>query len=247
VLHGANGATIPFETSRTAPPPATQVGPPHPAGPPPVRPPAAYAPDWAPAATEPPRADPKQAQRYEPGTAHRPSPDAGGPPGLPDTKAASIAAADAAAGGAPASLGRRLLRVVSALLSLAVIGGIGAFAAIERETVARFLPGAAPLYAAVGYPVNVRGLDFRKVESVWVDEDGRLELEVRGEVHNISSSERPIGAIAVDLQDKTGRTITRWFAYPRSQRVSRGGFTKFAVRVTPPAEAPAGLKVHFAK
>jgi predicted Zn finger-like uncharacterized protein len=59
----------------------------------------------------------------------------------------------------------------------AAVAGLVAFAYLGAETVLRTLPGMAPLYAAVGLPVNSRGLEFAEVAYEWkLDQRGKPVL-----------------------------------------------------------------------
>ena len=75
--------------------------------------------------------------------------------------------------------------IAASLLILLSTAGLIAFLAVERNLVARSVPGAAGLYAAIGMPTNPHGLALRNVKVDWVEEDNQTELEVRGEVHNL--------------------------------------------------------------
>lgn len=120
-----------------------------------------------------------------------------------------------------------------------------AFAAIERDQVARAVPGAAGIYATLGVPVNPHGLSLRNVKADWVEEGDQTELEVRGEIHNLLSEERRVPSIVVTVRDRAGASLFHSVAGVGSGLVSRGGFTRFSMRIPSPPAGIASVAVHF--
>jgi hypothetical protein len=123
--------------------------------------------------------------------------------------------------------------------------GLLAFAAIERDQVARAVPGAAGIYAKMGIPVNPHGLALRNVKVDWVEEDNQTELEVRGEIHNLLGEERRVPSVVVTVRDRSGASLFHTVAGVGSGLVSRGGFTRFTTRIPSPPAGIASVAVHF--
>jgi hypothetical protein len=145
----------------------------------------------------------------------------------------------------PARKRRSWLSLAASWLVILSTTALLAFVAIERDQVARAVPGAAGVYAAVGLTVNPHGLMLRNVVVDWVEEDNQQELEVRGEVHNLLGEERRVPSIVVTVRDRAGASLFHTVAGVGSGRISRGGFTRFTTRIPSPPPGTASVAVHF--
>ena len=132
----------------------------------------------------------------------------------------------------------------STLVILAA-AGLTAFVAVERDRVARSVPGAAGIYATLGLPANPHGMSLRNVKVDWVEEDNQQELEVRGEIHNLMSEERRAPSVVVDVRDRSGANLFHVVGGVGTGIISKGGFTRFTARVPSPPAGVASVAVHF--
>lgn len=144
-------------------------------------------------------------------------------------------------GAQPASRGG--LRPLIALLALAM--AIGAGIGLRRSVVAA-VPETAALYAALGLPVNLRGLELRGVKSMVFRENGVELLIVQGEIVNVAGVGRTAPLLRFSLRDGKGAEIYAWNASPDVIDLGAGGKATFRKRLaSPPAEA-AEVLVRFA-
>ena len=67
-----------------------------------------------------------------------------------------------------------------------------AFAAVFPETVVKAAPVTVRAYEALGRGVNIYGLDIRHIELQHLIDGGTRVLAVKGEIANISGSDRKI-------------------------------------------------------
>lgn len=135
--------------------------------------------------------------------------------------------------------------IAASTLILLSTAGLIAFLGLERNLVARTVPGAASLYAAVGMPTNPHGLALKNVKVDWVEEDNQTELEVRGEVHNLLQQERRVPSVVIVVRDRSGANLFHTVGAVGSGLVSRGGFTRFTARIASPPPGTASVAVHF--
>lgn len=145
----------------------------------------------------------------------------------------------------PAKRKRSWAAIAVSLLILLSTAGLIAFLAVERNLVARSVPGAAGLYAAVGMSTNPHGLALRNIKLDWVEEDNQPELEVRGEVHNLLQHERRVPSVVIVVRDRSGASLFHTVGAVGSGIVSRGGFTRFTARIASPPPGTASVAVHF--
>ena len=130
------------------------------------------------------------------------------------------------------------------LVILAACGLLGVVA-VERDLVARLVPGAAGLYGLLGLSVNPHGLALRNVKVEWIDEDNQTEIEVRGEIHNLLSEERRVPSVVIAVRDRAGASLFHQAASVGTGLVSRGGYTRFTARIPSPPAGMASVAVHF--
>lgn len=130
------------------------------------------------------------------------------------------------------------------LLGLALLGA----AVIGRAGVVRALPQTARLYAAIGLPVNLRGLDFRDVVAFQLPAEGAAEgrLVVEGDLVSAAATPRPVPPLALELRDEAGQVVYRWTAEAPRERLEPQESARFRAELaTPPARARRVL-VRFA-
>jgi hypothetical protein len=115
-----------------------------------------------------------------------------------------------------------------------------------RAHIVRALPATAGLYAGIGLPVNLRGLEFRAVKSELVAAGTDTFLVVEGEIANISGRDAPVPPIEIGVRGAEGQMLYTWTKEPPRQTLATSDTTHFRARLAaPPAEAREVL-VRFA-
>ena len=128
-----------------------------------------------------------------------------------------------------------------------VAAGIAVFGFLlgERTAIVGVAPSLASLYAAIGLPVNVRGLAIRDVRSVEEIADGSPLLLVTGEVENVSGTELEVPRLRLAVTASGDREIYAWTTIAARSRLGPGETAAFRARLaSPPAEGQA-IKVRF--
>jgi predicted Zn finger-like uncharacterized protein len=121
-----------------------------------------------------------------------------------------------------------------ALLTLGIIGG----AVHQRTKVVDALPQAAPLFAAIGLPVNLRGVAIQNVASRLVEDNGASILVVDGDLKNITANIIDVPRLRFAIRDPKGQEIYIWSAQPDRTKLQPGETLNFRRRLaSPPAEA----------
>jgi predicted Zn finger-like uncharacterized protein len=118
---------------------------------------------------------------------------------------------------------------------------------LAREAISRHIPGMADLYAAIGLPVNIRGLDFIGLSQQWTEQDGRLRLVVRGEIVNITDEERPLPELVFAMYDASGMEFFQWMERIDAQSLPPHGNTRFRAQIPAPPDRVRQLHIRFAK
>lgn len=125
---------------------------------------------------------------------------------------------------------------LAAVLCLAVVG---------RTTVVRAMPQSAGLYAGLGLPVNLRGLDLRDVVAFQTQgEAGQLVVE--GDVVGVAAEGAPVPPIEVEVRDGRDQVLYRWSVAAPRQSLEQRETARFRASLSaPPAEGRV-IRVSFA-
>ena len=153
--------------------------------------------------------------------------------------AADSTGARAKSGG---SRGRAAGKVAIFIAALALVAAGALYA---RTGIVRLLPGTGTLYAALGMPVNLRGLDFQNITVETDIEDGRTVLSVRGEIVNLTGKQMIVPAIRYSLRDAAGLEIYHWIGVAAAPKVSPAGSVTFLTRLASPPTAGEDVTIRF--
>jgi hypothetical protein len=130
---------------------------------------------------------------------------------------------------------------------LAALAAAGALGLLGRDAVVRAVPNLAGLYAALGLPVNVRGLEFRHVTGRSDIDDGMPVLAVEGEIANVAARSVAVPALRLALRGAARDELYAWIVEPPKRAASPGESLRFRARLpAPPADAKE-VTVRFAR
>jgi hypothetical protein len=107
-----------------------------------------------------------------------------------------------------------------------------------RSNVVRIAPQTASLYAAIGLPVNLRGLAFNDVTTTIESHDGVQVLVVEGKI--ASASQRPVEVprLRFSVRNRSGQEVYAWTALPSRNGLAPGETLTFRSRLaSPPSDA----------
>jgi hypothetical protein len=148
---------------------------------------------------------------------------------------------------APAARRKRLSAATASALAFAafMIAATGAIAA--RNAVVSFAPGTAAVYAEVGLPVNLRGLEIDGVQAT-ADPQGEEgpELLVTGEIVNLRDGETAVPDLRLALRDENGRELYAWTARGPKNRLGPHERVAFRSRLAAPSPGVRDVLVKFA-
>ena len=160
-------------------------------------------------------------------------------PGVPDQPEADAAAAKRAR---PTHADRKdgpglfrrlfsLPMLIVAMLAV-LLGALNWRAAMVRQ-----FPQTAALYAAIGLPVNLRGLFFEGVKSRNENEDGASVLVIEGTIVNLTTRTLEVPRLRFALRNASGHEVYAWTAQPTRSTIGSGNGLPFRARLaSPPAD-----------
>ena len=106
-----------------------------------------------------------------------------------------------------------------------------------RAAVVRHFPQTASLYAALGLPVNLRGLFFQDVKSRNDFEDGVSVLVIEGTVVNLTTRTLDLPRLRFALRNASGHEVYAWTTQPPKSMLGSGNGLPFRARLaSPPAD-----------
>lgn len=123
-----------------------------------------------------------------------------------------------------------------------------AAAAALPETVVAAAPISIKAYQALGYDINLYGLEVRGIERDHVLADGQRILSVKGTIANVDSGMRKIPWLRFALVGPAGEELYTWTLDTSSKpMLGPGETTGFVTRISAPPEAAQKLQIRFAR
>ncbi len=121
-------------------------------------------------------------------------------------------------------------------------------AAAMPETVVQAAPISIKAYQALGYDINVYGLEVRGLEREHIIMDGQRILSVKGSIANVDAASRKIPWLRFALTGPSGEELYTWTLDTSSKPLLRSGeSTGFVTRISAPPEAAQNLQIRFAR
>ena len=138
--------------------------------------------------------------------------------------------------------------VLGWLVFFSALSGLTAFSYLNRQEVVRMLPGTAKIYASLGVPVNVRGLEFTGVDTQWqIDPSGHPVLSITGQIKNVSKQPQTVPSVVFAFHDEAGEELFEWATAVRINALDPGATVPFTDVVLAPADAVRNVEIRFAK
>jgi hypothetical protein len=114
-----------------------------------------------------------------------------------------------------------------------------------RSDVVRWLPQTASLYAAIGLPVNLRGLAFTDVTTERETNDGVEVLVVQGTIVNTSKRPVEVPRLRFSVRYQSGYEVYSWTALPNRNALLPGESLPFSSRLASPPREGDRIQVRF--
>lgn len=139
---------------------------------------------------------------------------------------------------------RSPLMVAGVGLGVVLALGLGA-AVVFRQQVADLVPATAPVFAAIGLPVNTLGLVIDVDKPKAMLQAGRPVLSVTGTIRNVRKASIEAPPIRFHLLDKAGKPVASLLVQPLNAKVPPGATRYFAVSFPDPPVGATQLDVAF--
>ncbi|MGU3667265.1 zinc-ribbon domain-containing protein [Methylobacterium sp. A49B] len=119
---------------------------------------------------------------------------------------------------------------------------------LARANVVRAVPQTASLFARIGLPVNLRGIEIRDVVAFSnpAEDDRPAELVVEGDLVGVARSDMPVAPLSVEIRDAGGRAV-RTFSVPAPRTILAASETvRFRASLTAPPPEGRAVVLRFA-
>ena len=138
-----------------------------------------------------------------------------------------------------------LQRLLSLPMLIVVMLAIVLSALNWRVQVVRQFPQTASLYAAIGLPVNLRGLFFEGVKSRTEFQDGVTVLIVEGTIVNLTTKTLEVPRLRLGLRNGAGHEVYAWTVLPSKTQLGSGNGLPFRARLASPPPDGRDVIVRF--
>lgn len=120
------------------------------------------------------------------------------------------------------------------------------FAAVNYRTVlVRYVPELAGVFAAVGLPVNLRGLEFKTIKTSQETQDGVPVLIIEGEVVNVMRQPVEVPRLRLAVVNAEDRELYAWTALLPRSVLPEGESLPFRSRLASPPPDAKKVVVRF--
>ncbi|HZS63661.1 MAG TPA: DUF3426 domain-containing protein [Xanthobacteraceae bacterium] len=129
-------------------------------------------------------------------------------------------------------------------LILALLAANTAIAA-WRSDIVRYFPQTASLYAAIGLPVNLRGLSFDDVKLTREQQEGLDVLVVQGSISNVTGRPQEVPRIRIAVRNQTHNEVYVWTTLPARAVLGPRETLPFQARLASPPKETQEVLVRF--
>jgi predicted Zn finger-like uncharacterized protein len=114
-----------------------------------------------------------------------------------------------------------------------------------RTDLVRWFPSLAGLYAAIGLPVNVVGLEFEDTKTINTLREGKVVMQVRARVRSVNPHATRVPPVLVSLLNDKGVAIYEWTVAPTVPDLEPGEIMDFTTEVNAPPPGAVSVRLSF--
>jgi len=141
----------------------------------------------------------------------------------------------------------RRWRKLAKVLAIAATITAGYAVTVKGVALVHAFPALAPLYKAVGQPVNIYRAEFQNVRA-YLEGNGReARLIVEGQIKNLTKVENVVPDIRIEIRNESGLTTYSWLAKLPESRISPKGELSFRTSLDSPPPGQHRAILRFSK
>lgn len=116
---------------------------------------------------------------------------------------------------------------------------------LARGPVVQIAPAMAGIYQLFDIPVNIRGLAFVNVQQSWQVNEGRIELQVEGEIANLTKRYKTMPRLIIGGLSEDRKEVFRWVAQVREKPLLPNETARFSTQMPAPPQSARHLLIRF--
>lgn len=133
-----------------------------------------------------------------------------------------------------------------AAVAVACAAALACLTLAGRDRIVAKIPAADRVFAAIGLPVNLDGVEFRGVVSKVAELDGQKVLAVTGDIVNLRGVETTLPGLRLTVRGADGRSLYVWTAQAAASALAPGQATTFRTRLAAPPDEGRDVVVSLA-
>lgn len=137
------------------------------------------------------------------------------------------------------------LRRTARLAAFVLLVGILVFGFTLRTDIVRWYPSLAGLYAAIGLPVNVVGLEFQNEKLLMSFRAGKPVMMITARVRSISDRTVTVPPVVVSLLNTAGAVVYEWSVTLKATEMDPGDVLDFSTEVSAPPQDAVTVRLSF--
>lgn len=141
--------------------------------------------------------------------------------------------------GPPRARKKQWFAATTSALAFAGLMSAATAAIASRSAIVEFAPATAAVYAGLGMPVNLRGLEIDRVHATDQQGEESPVLLITGEVVNLRNSETAVPDLSLVLRGENERRLYAWTARGPRNRLGPHERVAFRARLAAP---PTGVR-----
>ena len=114
-----------------------------------------------------------------------------------------------------------------------------------RTDFVTWFPSLAGLYASIGLPVNVVGLEFQDSKTLNSLRGGKMVMQVTARIRSIAPHSVKVPPVLVSLYDAQGTALYEWTVTPSAAEMDPGEILDFSTEVNAPPPGATSVRLTF--
>jgi predicted Zn finger-like uncharacterized protein len=114
-----------------------------------------------------------------------------------------------------------------------------------RTDLVRWYPALAGLYAAIGMPVNVVGLEFEGEKTMMSFRAGKPVMMITANVRSVASDTVQVPPVLVSLLNNSGAAVYEWTVTLKATEMEPGEVLEFSTEVSAPPQDAVTVRLSF--
>lgn len=142
-------------------------------------------------------------------------------------------------------LPRARIRRTARLAAFVLLASILLLGFSLRTDLVRWYPSLAGMYAAIGLPVNVVGLEFYDSKTLMSFRNGKPTMLITSRIRSIAPRIVKVPPILVSLVDANDTTLYEWTVAPQAPEMEPGDILPFSTEVNAPPLGTETVRLSF--